>query len=60
MRKHVEEIAAAIRESNEWDYDLLSELCAEADMASEWEAADGDTFEQVVYAAAEKLGVELF
>ncbi len=26
---------------------------------AEWETADGDTFEAVVYAAAEKLGVEI-
>lgn len=30
-----------------------------ADMTAEWETADGDTFEAVVYAAAEKLGVEI-
>lgn len=44
------EIAADIRNAAEWDNDLCAELC---------EAADGDTFEAVVYAAAEKLGVEI-
>ena len=29
-------------------------------MTAEWEAADGDTFESVVEAAAAKLGVEIY
>lgn len=49
------EIAADIRNAAEWDNDL----CEAADMTAEWETADGDTFEAVVYAAAEKLGVEI-
>lgn len=53
------EIAADIRNAAEWDNDLCAELCEAADMAAEWETADGDTFEAVVYAAAEKLGVEI-
>ncbi len=28
-------------------------------MADEWEAADGETFEKVVFSAAKKLGVEI-
>ena len=27
-------------------------------MSEEWEAADGDTFESVVYITAEKLGIQ--
>lgn len=53
------EIAADIRNAAEWDNDLCAELCEAAGMTAEWEAADGDTFEVVVYAAAEKLGVEI-
>jgi len=53
------EVAEAIRNSDTWDSDLLAELCELADMSDEWEAADGDTFEQVAYAAAKKLGVEI-
>ncbi len=53
------EIAADIRNAAEWDNDLCAELCESAGMTAEWEAADGDTFEAVVYAAAEKLGVEI-
>lgn len=56
----LEELAAEIRRLSDWDADLLRELCGRADMIEEWEAADGETFESVVYAAAEKLGVELF
>ena len=39
--------------------DLCRELCEEAGMADEWDAADGETFEAVVQKAAEKLGVEI-
>jgi len=54
-----EEIAQALQESGTWDIALLKELCTLADMESEWQAADGETFEDVAYAAAEKLGVEI-
>lgn len=53
------EIAEKIRTSDIWDMDDLAELCAMAGMSDEWEAADGDTFEYVAQAAAEKLGVEI-
>lgn len=36
-----------------------TELYERAGMSEEWEAADGDTFESVVYAAAEKLGIQI-
>lgn len=54
-----QELAAEIRSSQEWDFDQLRELCELADMESEWESADGETFEQVAFQAAEKLGVEI-
>ena len=53
------EIAADIRNSDEWDNDLCAELCEAADMTAEWGAADGENFESVVYATAKKLGVEI-
>ena len=53
------DIAEKIRTSDIWDMDALAELCAMAGMSDEWKAADGDTFELVVQAAAEKLGVEI-
>lgn len=57
--KTVEEIAREMRNSNAWNDVLNRELCEAAGMLPEYEAADGDTFEAVVFAAAEKLGVEI-
>ena len=54
-----QEIAQEINNSQEWDNALLAELCGLAGMTAEWESADGESFEDVVYAAAEKLGVEI-
>lgn len=54
-----EQIAKEIRESDMWDGDACRELCRMAGMEQEWTDADGETFEQVVYAAADKLGVEI-
>lgn len=59
MKKEIEMLAEKIRTSDEWNPEDLESLCEAADMADEWKAADGDTFESVVYAAAEKLGVEI-
>ena len=59
VRSRAVEIANALNASDEWDPDLLSKLCSLAGMDNEWEAADGETFESVAYAAAEKLGVEI-
>lgn len=53
-----EELAEEIRKAQEWDADLLRDLCYRADMLDEWEAAEDD-FENVAFAAAEKLGVEI-
>lgn len=55
----IEELARKIRESNEWIPELLEELCKAAGMLEEWQAADGGNFEDVAFAAAEKLGVEI-
>ena len=55
----VNELAKEIRESSVWDLDQLEELCELADMEEEWKNSDSETFEQVVYKAAEKLGVEI-
>lgn len=54
-----DKIASDIRSSDTWNMDLLAELCEAAGMSTEWEASDGDTFEAVAFAAAEKLGVEI-
>ena len=50
---------SAMTTSGQWDLDTLKDLCEAAGMADEWAAADGDTFESVAYAAAEKLGIDL-
>lgn len=39
-----------------WDADKARDLCRRAGMEKEWNAADGETFEAVIFAAAEKLG----
>lgn len=57
--KRAEELAREIRRMDIWDMDMLAELCDLADMSEEWAKADGDTFEEVIYKAAEKLGVEV-
>ena len=54
-----QEIANELNASGEWIPDLCKELCDLADMSSEWESADGETFESVLYEAAERLGVEI-
>lgn len=53
------ELAEKIRMAAEWSPEDLAALCSAAGMAAEWEAADGDTFEAIAFAAAEKLGVEI-
>lgn len=57
--ENIYRIAKALRESDMWDLELAEQLCDYAGMIEEWLNADGDSFEEVVYAAAEKLGVEI-
>lgn len=52
-------IAARMRGSEVWDAEDCARLCELAGYAREWETADGETFEQVVYEAADVLGVEV-
>ena len=54
-----EELGEAFREMQEWDQEACEELVARADMKEAWDAADGDTFESVLYEAAEKLEIEI-
>ena len=58
-RNEIEHLAAEIRNSDTWIPELLEELCTAAGLSAEYEKADGETFESVVYKAAEKLGVEI-
>lgn len=59
MMMRAEEIAMELNASGEWIPELCEELCALAGMEEEWAQADGETFESAVYAAAERLGVEI-
>lgn len=53
------EIARELRKSAEWNPELCEELAALAGMADEYREADGDTFEAVLFKAADVLGVEI-
>lgn len=53
------ELAERIRNADEWNAEDLAELCKMAGLEKEWQEADGETFEQVAYKAAEILGVEI-
>lgn len=53
------DLAMIIKSSDVWDYDLCCDFCAAAGLGSEWDFADSETFEFVLYLAAEKLGVEI-
>ena len=53
------EVAARIREFDTWDGDDCRELCNLAGLLGEWDAADGEAFEDVVCKAANILGVEI-
>jgi hypothetical protein len=59
IQERAAEIAKIIRNAETWEEEALSELCELAGMTEEWEAADGETFESVAFAAAKKLGVEI-
>lgn len=52
--------AYRIRHSSEWTPDDCRHLCELADMEDEYNAADGDTVEDVVSKAADTLGVEIW
>lgn len=52
-------LAAEIRSAEIWDMDALAELCKLAGMEAAWAAADDSSFEQVAFAAAERLGADL-
>ena len=57
----LQELAAKIRAAKTW-VEVEGELraiCEAAGMADEYKAADGDSFEAVIYKAAERLGVDV-
>lgn len=53
-----EAIAKCLDTDAAWDADACAAVCKLADMMEEYAAADGDTFESVVFSALEKLGYE--
>lgn len=53
------ELAKKIADATEWNEADILELVKRAGLEDEYEAADGDTFESVIYKAAEVLGVEI-
>ena len=53
------EIATALRSSGEWDFEMIEELCEIADLKEEWSNSDSANFVDVVYKAAEILGVDI-
>ena len=57
--ERVIEIANELRSSGEWDFDLLKELFGIAGLKEEWSNADSANFVDVVYKAAEILGVDI-
>ena len=54
------EIAKRIKNAEVWDEDDCKALCEAAGMSEEWDTANGETFEAVVKAAADKLHVEIY
>lgn len=59
LKMNVQEIAKELRGQDVWSMELLELLCDEADLTEEFENADGETFESVVYKAADILKVEI-
>lgn len=55
-----ETIACTMRHCGEWDFDLAESLCKFAGMSDEWGKRDEGTFESIINAAADKLGVEVY
>lgn len=58
-KMNVQEIAKELRGQDVWSMELLELLCDEADLTEEFENADSETFESVVYKAADILNVEI-
>lgn len=55
----IQVIAERIRSKDYWDMDSCIELCELAGLEEEFNNADGETFESVLFEAAERLGVEI-
>lgn len=54
-----QELGEEIRKELYWKLDLCTELARRAGLETEWENSDDETFEHVLFSAAEILGIEL-
>ena len=53
-------LAAEINEYDYWDEIACRELCKRAGLETEWENADSDNFEEIIYHSAEILDVYIY
>ena len=53
-------LAAEIKEQDYWDDIACRELCKRAGLETEWENADSDNFEEIIYHSAEILDVYIY
>lgn len=60
-REEILKLAKIVYDSQTWPdvEEEVSTLCYAAGLLDEWEAADGGTFEEVAYRAAEILKVDI-
>ena len=54
-----QELGEEIRKELYWKLDLCTELARRAGLETEWENSDDETFEHVLFSAAEILGIDL-
>ena len=59
MTSEARNVAKRIRQSGEWVLSDCKKLCELAGLSEEWESADGETFESILFKAADRLGVEI-
>lgn len=59
IKAEAKTVAERIRQSGEWVLSDCEKLCELADLSEEWESADGETFESILFKAADHLGVEI-
>lgn len=59
LQEEAKEIAKQMNDIPVWDNELCAKLCKLAGLENEWKEADGETFEKVVYDAADRLGVDV-
>ena len=57
INEKLEALVEEINRLDHWELEACKELCKRAGLESDWENADADTFEEVIYHAAEILGV---